>query len=254
MDKILSKHNKNVKEWQKLKTSKGQKKENSYIIETWHLVEEAINYNQEIELILVTEEKYNFFKEKINDFNVTIISEEVANSISSTVTNQGIFAICKISYNYFEVDTDFKGGWILLDNVQDPGNIGTIVRTADAAGLKGVVFGEGTANMYNDKVLRSMQGSQYHVKLVNSSIEKVIEEFKEHEINVYGTELNPDAYDYTQIKPTEDFALIMGNEGNGMRDNLIKSTDKNLYIPIKGSAESLNVAIAAALIMFKIKK
>lgn len=254
MDRILSKHNKNVKEWQKLKTSKGQKKQKLYIIESWHLVEEAINYDQKIDFILVTEEKYDFFKEKIVNFDVIIISEEIANLISSTVTNQGIFAICKMVYDSFETGEDLKGGWVLLDNVQDPGNIGTIVRTADAAGLKGVIFGEGTASMYNDKVLRSMQGSQYHVKLINLSIEKAIDKFKQHKISVYGTELNPDAYNYNEISSVNDFALIMGNEGNGMRENLIKITDKNLYIPIKGSAESLNVAIAAALLMFKLKK
>lgn len=254
MDKILSKHNKNVKDWQKLKSSKGQKKQGLYIIESWHLVEEAIRYNQKIELILLTESKYDLFKDKIGDLKVTIISEEVASLISSTVTNQGIFAICKIIDHSLDRSEDFKGGWVLLDNVQDPGNIGTIVRTADAAGLKGVIFGEGTANMYNDKVLRSMQGSQYHVKLINSSIEEAINQFKKYKIDVYGTELNPKAVDYSQINPVSDFALIMGNEGNGMAKDLINITDKNLYIPIKGSAESLNVAIAAALIMFKIKK
>ncbi|POH08802.1 RNA methyltransferase [Fructilactobacillus lindneri] len=255
MEQISSKQNKVIKDLKKLSTHKGRKKNSQYVIESWHLVQEAINYlpKDEIIMIYTTDDQYLKHGNDINDFKITLISDEVAQELSDTATTQGIFAVCKIVPVSFD-ENNLHGAWLLLDYVQDPGNIGTMVRTADAAGFNGVVFGEGTASPYNSKVLRSMQGSQFHIKVVKESLLKVMDAFDAKNFPIYGSELNPEAVNYRSISPANDFALVMGNEGNGMKQELLSKTTKNLYIPITGKSESLNVAIAAAVIMFRIKK
>ncbi|WP_413627236.1 RNA methyltransferase [Fructilactobacillus vespulae] len=255
MERIVSKQNTKIKELKKLNTNKGRKKKQQYLLESWHLVQEAINNlpQEQIITIFTTDDQYLKHGSELKNFEVILISEEIAAEIADTSTTQGIFAVCKIFDTSLEKN-EYQGAWLLLDDVQDPGNIGTMVRTADAAGFTGVVFGEGTSSQYNSKVLRSMQGSQFHIKLVKEKIENVINQLKTNEVPVYGTELNPEAINYEMVKPADNFALIMGNEGNGMDKKLLSETTENLYIPIKGHAESLNVAVAAAVIMFRIKK
>ncbi|KID42121.1 TrmH family RNA methyltransferase [Fructilactobacillus fructivorans] len=254
MERINSKQNQTIKEIKKLHTHKGRQKSGEYLIESWHLVQEAINYlnlNQVV-TILATEDQYLAHGDDLSGENIIVISDEIAAELSDTSTTQGIFAVCKIEEQSFNVQKD-SGAWLLLDNVQDPGNIGTMVRTADAAGFAGVIFGDGTSSEYNGKVLRAMQGSQFHLPVIRMNLKKAMEIFKAQHVKIYGTELNPDAINYQDVQPMDNFALIMGNEGNGMNKDLLKMTNDNLYIPIKGNAESLNVAIAAAVIMFRIK-
>ena len=145
---------------------------------------------------------------------------------------------------------DLTRPWLLLDNVQDPGNIGTMVRTADAAGFAGVAFGTGTVDIHQPKVERAMQGSQFHLQLISTDLDKLVDQLQAQGSPVYGSELNPQAARYLDIDAPASFGLIMGNEGNGMSRELLARTDQNLYIPIKGQAESLNVAVAAGVLMF----
>ena len=145
---------------------------------------------------------------------------------------------------------DLTRPWLLLDNVQDPGNIGTMVRTADAAGFAGVAFGTGTVDIHQPKVERSMQGSQFHLQLISTDLTALVAQLQAQGAPVYGSELNPQAAEYLDVDAPAAFGLIMGNEGNGMSPELLAQTDQNLYIPIKGQAESLNVAVAAGILMF----
>ncbi|KOY77930.1 RNA methyltransferase [Apilactobacillus kunkeei] len=256
MEKIVSAKNERVKKWSKLKTKKGRLNSNQYILESWHLVSEAINANQNVEVVLTTNKQYELHQAEIDAFNgeVIEITDDVSKALGSTSTPQGIFGIVELpKENHFD-SLDMNGSWLLLDQIQDPGNIGTMVRTADAAGFDGVIFGEGTSSQFNPKVLRSMQGSQFHLKLLEGDLLDWIGKFKENNVPVYGTELNPQAVSYDQIEKQDAFALVMGNEGNGMQDKILDQTTKNLYIPIKGKAESLNVAIAAGIAMFHLKK
>ena len=118
-----------------------------------------------------------------------------------------------------------------------------MVRTADACGFSGVVFGEGCADMFQPKVVRAMQGSQFHLKLCSGNLIEWAKEFKQRKLPVFGSELNDQARSYDQVGRHSDFAL-------GMNEKLLKETSLNLYIPIKGHAESLNVAVAAGILMF----
>ncbi|MEJ6400522.1 TrmH family RNA methyltransferase [Nicoliella lavandulae] len=255
MEKITSNQNRQVKAWTKLKTKHGRQKAGQYLIEGWHLVSEAINYDQPIVTIITTEKRLASDGAAFKDrFDYVVVTDEVANHIADTKTTQGIFAVLSIIPTNQVAANFASGGWLLLDQIQDPGNIGTMVRTADAMGLSGVVFGTGTASQYAPKVSRSMQGSQFHIQIAEADLSEWINEYHEQGYPVYGTELNPDAVALDEVPAQANFALVMGNEGNGMQASLLALTDANLFIPMKGNAESLNVAIAAALVMFHLQK
>lgn len=252
MEKINSLQNAHVKGWKKLQTKKGRKQQGQYLLDGWHLVNEAVKAHVAIRTLLITA-KQLATEPDLTQFPAVIeISEEVASHISATVTPQGVFAVANLPKAAADplANLDLTRPWLLLDNVQDPGNIGTMVRTADAAGFAGVAFGTGTVDIHQPKVERSMQGSQFHLQLISTDLGELVARFHAEDKPVYGSELNPEAAQYLDIDAPASFGLIMGNEGNGMSDVLLTQTDKNLYIPIKGRAESLNVAIAAGILMF----
>ena len=256
METILSTQNNRVKEWEKLKTKKGRKKTGMYLIEGRHLVSEVLQNDADVVYVVATQDELDEIKFEVPNDLLVVVSDKIADHLSDTVTTQGIFAIVRIPNKERQIQEPasyIEGAWLLLDNIQDPGNIGTMVRTADAAGFEGVVFGKGTADIFNPKIQRAMQGSQFHIRLVLGDLNEWVKSFRKANLPVFGTELNPQAKSYQEIEATNDFALIMGNEGNGMSQELLSQTTANLYIPIKGQAESLNVAVAAGILMFSLK-
>jgi len=248
MKYIESKKNDEIKQLKKLSATKNIRKTGTYMIEGFQLVREADKFEQEFVKLLVTE-KYeeDRLAKKYRDIAITI-SDDVANELSETKTPQGIFAVIKVQDN--DDMTEFSGKWVMLDDVQDPGNVGTIVRTADAAGYAGVITSLDTADFYQPKVQRSMQGSQFHLPIYRMDINKAIDLAKKSQLKIYGSEVNPQAKPYTQLDKTDNFALIMGNEAHGITQDVLNETDENIYIPILGEAESLNVAVAAGVLMY----
>ncbi|MFC6175844.1 TrmH family RNA methyltransferase [Companilactobacillus huachuanensis] len=248
MKYIESKKNDEIKQLKKLSATKNIRKTGTYMIEGFHLVREADQFEQDFVKIFVTE-KYEDDRlvKKYRDI-ATVLSEDVANELSETKTPQGIFAVIKV-----QDDADFNefsGKWVMLDDVQDPGNVGTIVRTADAAGYDGVITSLDTADFYQPKVQRSMQGSQFHLPIHRMDINKAIELAKKSQLKIYGSEVNAQAKPYTELEKVDSFALIMGNEAHGITQDVLNKTDENIYIPILGKAESLNVAVAAGVLMY----
>lgn len=251
---IKSTANQRVKNWKKLALKKERKKQNKYLLDGLHLVKEALKSKERILEILVAE-SFNFIDE-LNipkEIEIVNISDEVAKVISQTPSPQGIFAVLELPQINKNLKLD-DGAWLMLDGVQDPGNIGTMVRTADAAGFKGVFIGKGSADIYNPKLVRSMQGSQFHIKVVEGDVLEGIELMHQKGWPVFGSELNDEAKIYSEVGKFDNFGLVMGNEGNGMSKEALSKTTDNLYIPIKGQAESLNVAVAAGILMFTLKK
>lgn len=247
---ITSAHNQLVKDIKKLYTKKGRTKQNKYLLDGWHLVKEALLAKLPLQELLLTEES----KAKLPPADQALLPDDyiqitpaIAQTISQTKSPQGIFATVALSVHHV---APTAGSWLLLDAVQDPGNIGTLVRTADAAGMTGVVFGAGCADMYHPKVIRAMQGSQFHVQLTSGDLAAWVKTLTASDIPVFGSELNPAAKDYRTVGRFNEFGLIMGNEGNGMNPELLKQTTANLYIPLVGKAESLNVGVAAGVLMF----
>lgn len=246
---ISSMQNERVKDWKKLQTSKGRKKSNRYLVETWHLVQEAQKAGKLIECML-TKDAYDKHASDIT-VSISVISTEIANVLAQTVTTTGIFGVVN---SHFETAPITNGQWLLLDNVQDPGNMGTIIRTADAAGFNGVIIGDGSVDVFNDKTVRAMQGSQFHLKLYKGYLVDYIEKMKANGIVVYGSELNDNAATIFELPYAQNVALVMGNEGNGISKDVLQSCTQSVYIPILGQAESLNVAIAASVMMYHFVK
>jgi TrmH family RNA methyltransferase len=230
----------------KLKTNKGRRNEYRYLLESPFIVNEALKARPD----LVVEV---FATNDLMQPGWTEISDDVANELSDTYSPQKVFAEMKIVPSDSDLIKDADSGkWILLDGVQDPGNVGTIVRTANAAGYTGVVMSRRTADIYSPKVLRAMKGANYKLQVQELDLPGFIENLKSHNVPVFGTLVNENAKDYRTVGTPENFAFILGNEGQGMSKELADITDENLYIPMIGDQESLNVAIAGAIVMYRL--
>jgi len=245
---IQSAQNPQVKQWKKLLTKKERDKTGTFLVEGFHLVEEAIKADVAREMIV---------SEGIElpphlDYGailITTVTTEIFRELSDTETPQGVLAVCEAPKK--EVQPEGKQ-FLFIDAVQDPGNLGTMIRTADAAGMDGVIVGHGSVDIYNPKVIRSGQGSHFHLPVVRGSLKDWMEKLSADNIPTYGTSLE-NGHIYTEISPSESFALLVGNEGSGVNQELLQMTAKNLYIPIYGKSESLNVAVAAGILLYYLK-
>ena len=246
MEKITSVNNNKVKAWKKLKTGKGRKDQQAYLVEGEHLYQEALQNDAHIKEIIMTERYYSNQPE--GSVATVIVSEEVMNAVKQTESAPGI--VCVIEKEELALPEIWEGKYVFLDRVQDPGNAGTIVRTADAAGFTGVIFGTGSVDPYNDKVLRSMQGSHFHLPIYQTDILPVMTYFNQQQYPVYGTALDEKAKDFRDVPVDANLALILGNESKGVSPEVLEKTSDNLYIPIYGQSESLNVAVAAGILIY----
>lgn len=249
MKRIESPQNSLVKYWKKLATTRKERdRSGEFLIEGFHLVEEAMKNKSEILNIIVREDVDIPSNWNIDNIYVVEVTAQVANEFAETEHSQGIFAQVKQPTVSKEEQTKWKK-LLLVDAVQDPGNIGTMIRTADAAGIDAVILGKGCADPYNPKTVRSTQGSIFHIPVVRGDLSEWIDSLKEKAIPVYGTALE-NAVLYHQVKKEGKFALIMGNEGSGIDSDILAKTDANVIIPIMGEAESLNVAVATGIVLY----
>ncbi|MGT2751336.1 TrmH family RNA methyltransferase [Streptococcus orisasini] len=242
---ITSKANSLVKKTKKLLQKKYRKE--SYLIEGWHLFEEARAHGAKILNVFVLQD-YAF---KVVDLaNVFIVSEDILKDLSASKTPQGIVA--EVALPKPKLPQDFQGKYLILEDVQDPGNVGTMIRTADAAGFDAVFISEKTADIYNLKTLRSMQGSHFHLPVYRVKLLDVMVLLKEAGVLTIATTLSENSLDYRTLDNNENFALIMGNEGQGISHEMAEQADILTHINMPGQAESLNVAVAAAIIIFSL--
>ena len=245
MKHIQSSANPLVKQWRKLLTRKERDKTGQFLIEGIHLVEEALKNGADLEMLIIGERAYppSF---DFGSVPVVTVTEEIVQLLADTETSQGVFAVCRQ-----QTDSHIHAAktFLLIDSVQDPGNLGTMIRTADAAGVDAVIVGTGSVDIYNPKVLRSAQGSHFHLPIVRGGLNEWFQKLGERNIPIFGTSLKG-AVPYTEINKEESFALLVGNEGSGVSKELLDQTTKNLFIPIRGRSESLNVAVAAGILLY----
>ena len=230
---LTSLDNPKIKELIKLKKAKERKKENKFIVEGPHLVKEARNLNLLIEAFSL-EEKEGY----------TAISKQIMDKISETDTTVTEIGLCKMLNSNKLCDK-----LLILDAVQDPGNLGAIMRSANAFGFKTIVLGEGTCDIYNPKVIRSSQGAIFKLNFINANIIEFLDTLTDYEI--YGTNVI-NGIELDKVNKKEKIAVILGNEGNGIKKEIFDKLEKNIYIPMENT-ESLNVAIAASIIMYKLR-
>ena len=240
---ITSKANSVVKNAKKLHQKKYRK--SAYLIEGWHLFEEAVQAGVRIEKIFALES----YRDQLAAFPQTVwVSEEILRDLADTQTPQGIVAV--IQKEEVGLPDFSQGKFLFLEDVQDPGNVGTMIRTADAAGFTGVIVSDKSADIYSLKTLRSMQGSHFHLPIYRMSLASFVEEAKKSNLPILATTLSKESKDYRELSPLKNFALVMGNEGQGISSVMAESADQLVHIGMKGRAESLNVAVAAGILMF----
>ncbi|WP_242694806.1 TrmH family RNA methyltransferase [Pseudogracilibacillus auburnensis] len=247
MQVITSIQNNQVKNWRKLHTKKYRTEMKCFLIEGFHLIEEAYKSGWEIDTIIVREGVD--VPDWSNQYTITYVDERVFKEVTQTEKPQGIAAVVKMKKLEQKAD-DFV---LLVDAIQDPGNLGTIIRTADAAGFSKIVNGVGTVDHYNDKVIRASQGSIFHIPIEQDDILEAIKKLKNNEYTIWASALE-DAIDYHDIEGEEKTALIVGNEGAGIEEAVLQAADHIVKIPIYGQAESLNVSVAAGILMYKMRK
>lgn len=256
MEFIQSKQNQRIKNYRKLQTSKGRQQGQAYLIEGDHLIQEAIKAKLSLECVLLTPEyqaKHPEMNQVVQDLDLTVlqVSDEVLQSLALTETAQGIMAVVKQSLIDLQ-GSDFKingNRYLLCDRVQDPGNLGTMIRTADAANFDGVILSQGCVDPFNDKVIRASQGSLWHLPIIQASDLDIYQAIKSNQLKIFATALHQSACDYRQVAGQAG-VLVVGNEGQGVSHFWLEQADQLIYIPMPGQAESLNVAIAAGILMF----
>ena len=242
---ITSKSNNLIKKTKKL--LKKKYREQSYLIEGWHLFEEAEKANAEFLNIFVLED----FADRVEHMsNVTFVTPEVFKELTDSKTPQGIIA--EVAMPILPLANLKAGRYLVLEDVQDPGNVGTMIRTADAAGLDGVLISDKSADIYNQKTLRSMQGSHFHLPVWRTNVYEACETLQNLGVPLIATTLSKDSVDYKTVKHDGNFALVMGNEGNGISDKMTNQADVLAHIIMPGQAESLNVAVATGIVLFSL--
>ncbi len=248
---ILSKDNKIVKQIKYLHTKKGRDELNLFIVE-------GIRFVQEITDDFIC--KYYVFsqtfalKNEIDDFKADhyVVSDNIFKEISDTITPQGILAVVeKKSYTLENLSID-NSFFLIAENIQDPGNLGTLIRTADAAGVEAVFLSKNCVDIYNSKVIRSTAGSIFHLPIIeNVELESVLSYLKDNGIKIYAAHLKGKKFPY-EIDLTGNLAIIIGNEGNGLSQNISERADLFLKIPMIGRAESLNASIASGILLYEV--
>ena len=242
---ITSVSNDRIKEYIKLKERKYRKLKGLFIVEGEHLVEEAYKKGLLSELVLLKDTDIDIDVPKV------FVTREIINKITDLETSPNILGICKIiESNKLEGDR-----FVLLDNIQDPGNLGTIIRSAKAFNVDTLVLSRDTVDMYNPKVIRATQGIMFHLNIVVADLEQAINELKKRNIRVFGTDVeNGMLPSSIPSSNKEKFALVMGNEGNGVKSNIKNMCDDNLYIKMNDEVESLNVAVATSIILYELSR
>ncbi|MCI5723602.1 MAG: RNA methyltransferase [Erysipelotrichaceae bacterium] len=241
MEKITSLQNAKVKSWMLLHKKKHRDEKGLFLVEGEHLIQEALAARA-VELIITdTASPFDFE-------NVVIVTPAIMSKLSLNVSDVHLIAVCR--QNHLQIKE--KHRLLLLDGVQDPGNLGTLIRTAVSFGFDGVYCSADTCDLYNDKAIRSTQGALFHIPVVRKEFSELLPELKKDGVMIIATSLQ-DSTTMKEIKPVEKMAFVLGNEGQGVRDTTIQQADRCLRIEMEGF-ESLNVAVAGGIIMYQYRR
>lgn len=257
---ITSKDNPKIKELAALVSSRDQRGESGrFVIEGQRLCLDAAISGVEIDSLYLTEEALDKLGEDYNTIakcclNVYTIREDIAKKISDTKTPQGIFALCSIPSPKTLEEIDPAKGVMLLSSLQDPGNLGTIIRTCEALGLGGVILSEDCPDLYSPKVLRASMGGVFRLPVVSvADIKEAISTLTAQGICVYATALDADSQPVGSLS-LGGCGVVIGNEGRGLEQAVIDCCSGKLIIPITPRSESLNAAMAAAIFAWEIAR
>ena len=253
---ITSEANKQIKEIIKLqKQSKYRHKTFQFVAEGVRMVKEAAK-NSCLKKIYISdcvfEKIHETLKEFLEKYPYEEVSDKIFQKMADTVTTQGILCIAEIpEYNLETVLNDKKHMWLLLDGVRDPGNLGTIMRTANAAGMSAVIMNKGTVDLFNPKTIRSTMGAVFRMPFIYvDSLEDIVERVKSNGYNVYGTAMKGSVV-YDEPDYTKGAGIVIGSEADGLSNSVMEHMSGFIRIPMEGGTESLNAAVAAAIVMYE---
>ncbi|MBQ6795149.1 MAG: RNA methyltransferase [Clostridia bacterium] len=249
---ITSRDNKYVKLAKSLTTKQGRDKEGLFIIEGYRNVCDAIKKGAKVEFILVSD-RCSYDLSVLKGVKMYTLAPRIFDYVSDTVTPQGVMAICRMEeLSFSDIDLSGKSLIVVCENLQDPGNAGTIIRSADAAGAKAVIMTKGCVDIYNPKVTRSLMGSLFSVKVVrNKNVDSVFGFLKSNAIKSVAGALTENSQPIFEADMTGNVAVFIGNEGNGLTEDTIKRCDVKVTIPMLGGAESLNASTAGTVMMYE---
>jgi len=279
MEIISSKDNKRIKYIRSLLEKGGiRKKNHSFVVEGIKLVDEALEYGNVLDIIvseslyeeivsgdlarngLLSDNGKHIIKQVKQGTSLTVVSDAVFKSVSETITPQGILAEVEmpkhrlLEEKFLEIAYEKTGKikLLILEDTADPGNLGTIMRTAEAAGVTGVIMGKGTVDIFNPKVVRSTMGSIFRLPFAYvDDLKAVILRLKRDGISFYATHLKGKE-SYRDISYSDKAGILIGNEARGLSDEIANLADTYVIIPMQGKVESLNAAVAAALMMYEV--
>lgn len=247
---ITSRENKIFKAAKLLKTQKGRTEKGMFVIEGIRSVRDALNKGIKPCFIIINDGTSLGFNA---DCDVYTFAPKLFNEIADTVTPQGVIAICHMEKNTLkDISSLDKSCVIMCEALQDPGNIGTVIRTAHAADCGGVVLTKGCCDLYNPKIVRATMSSMFSIPVVQGEESKyVIEYFRAEGYKIVAGALTPDAVDFYKSDLAGKTLIIIGNEGNGVEESTLSYCDAVLKIPMRSDAESLNAAVAASVMMYE---
>ena len=237
---ITSLNNPTIKEISKLKNKKYRDLTNTYLAEGEHLVEEAYKNNLLTKIILLEDTICNYDIEKI------YITKEVMKKLTELDTPNKIIGIVKKN-----TPLPIGNKILILDNIQDPGNLGTIIRSSVAFDIDTIVLSPNTVDIYNPKVIRSTQGMIFYTNIITLELKEFINEIKTKNYTIFGTNVR-NGKNIKEITLPEKFALVLGNEGQGVSKEIESLCDDNIYIKMSSKCESLNVSVATSILLYEV--
>ena len=240
---ITSKDNSRIKHVRKLLNKKDSSNEKLFVIEGENLVEEAIKNNLLVELYILDGVENRF------DFECNYVSLEVMRSISSLESTPRVLGVSK-----FINKNQLGKRIVLLDDIQDPGNAGTIIRNCVAFDIDTVVFSKKSVSPYNEKVLRSTGGMIYNINIIIDELDNIISDIKSKKMKIFGTSLGKSTSLENIKKPLEEYAIVFGNEGNGVKEEILNKCDEIIRIDMNKNCESLNVGVSSGIILYHMFK
>lgn len=257
---ITSKDNEKIRIFKRIATTKKQREKfGAFVLEGQRLIYESWKEKADIKYVMISEfwaMQDEFLVEEYEEKfgNVYIIPSEIAHYIALTEHSQGVFAVCGLRKHKSAAELVKKGGrYVVTVRIQDPGNMGTIIRTADAMGVDGVIA-VNCCDIYNPKTVRSTMGSLFRADIAFADEDELFEVLKNNEIASFASVIDSDARSLTNCNFKNGAAVLIGNEGNGLDDEIVQKCDERLTIQMKGNVNSLNAATAASIIMWELVK
>ncbi len=233
---LTSLNNEKVKYWEKLQQKKYRDQENLFLVEDEHLVSEALKTNLVKEIITVDD--------SIN-YNVPtyVVTKDIMKKLSNQVTSTNVIAVC-----YKLKAKEINGNIIILDDIQDPGNLGTILRSAVAFKFPSVILSNNSVDVYNPKVIRASEGMIFHLNIIRCDLIEFLTNLDKKYTKI--TTSVTMGEDIKKIK-CDNYAIVIGNEGNGVSKEVSSLCDKKAYIKMNSSCESLNAGVSASILMYE---